>query len=628
MSQKKVIILKRPTAIKKSVLPETKDESVSFEPKKIFKPTVLTKPKIRLVKPTVKPTIVKPASVTETTVTQTVIDPVTKIKTITTTVTKTILSSSQTEKTVQSVPPLSHSYKPADSTVASSSTPQSTADIIHDFIQSLKVSIRGEIEKEVKKANPEHVLNLINTLKKSTAKMKCSSCGITGHNKNNYNCPVKVFYHVFQPPPPVQNSNSFPSFNFPTYFPSPQFQTNPNGNMVRNENNLLTENKNDIDMIKKIEGLLACFEKSHIMELLPDINSLIQNDSIIDIVKRHNIYTTLFMFLRQLTDRYPELASNLYDSISNMYKQAETFSSLNKNHKMTKKDDTEYELVSQIVSDINDTYYRISEQRQSGTQTDNNNYVEVMKGIAFSETNINLARHLLANSMSSAGSNRKKMLRISKELATLATSLPISDGSSVVVRVSNTRIDCLSFMITGPQDTPYSYGCFIFDLYLPPEYPNKPPSCLLRTTGNGSVRFNPNLYNCGKVCLSLLGTWAGPGWDPKESTILQVITSIQALILVDDPYFNEPGYESSRGKPNGIMASNKYNSNIRQQTVLHAMLNHLERITNGVESYDEIFDDVILTHFMMKKKEIMATVTGWGIDNNTVSKLQGFLNNL
>jgi hypothetical protein len=31
-----------------------------------------------------------------------------------------------------------------------------------------------------------------------------------------------------------------------------------------------------------------------------------------------------------------------------------------------------------------------------------------------------------------------------------------------------------------------------------------------------------NLYNCGKVCLSLLGTWNGPGWDPAHSTLLQV----------------------------------------------------------------------------------------------------------
>ena len=42
------------------------------------------------------------------------------------------------------------------------------------------------------------------------------------------------------------------------------------------------------------------------------------------------------------------------------------------------------------------------------------------------------------------------------------------------------------------------------------------------TTGGGRVRFNPNLYACGKVCLSLLGTWSGPSWVPGQSTLLQV----------------------------------------------------------------------------------------------------------
>ncbi len=39
------------------------------------------------------------------------------------------------------------------------------------------------------------------------------------------------------------------------------------------------------------------------------------------------------------------------------------------------------------------------------------------------------------------------------------------------------------------------------------------------------MRFNPNLYNCGKVCLSLLGTWSGDrgeNWNPDVSTMLQV----------------------------------------------------------------------------------------------------------
>ena len=47
------------------------------------------------------------------------------------------------------------------------------------------------------------------------------------------------------------------------------------------------------------------------------------------------------------------------------------------------------------------------------------------------------------------------------------------------------------------------------------------------------------------MCLSLLGTWSGPGWDPVRSTLLQVLVSVQALIMVDEPFFNEPGYQVS-----------------------------------------------------------------------------------
>jgi len=44
------------------------------------------------------------------------------------------------------------------------------------------------------------------------------------------------------------------------------------------------------------------------------------------------------------------------------------------------------------------------------------------------------------------------------------------------------------------------------------------------------LQFNPNLYNEGKVCLSLLGTWQGgrgESWSAEYSTVLQVLVSIQ-----------------------------------------------------------------------------------------------------
>lgn len=54
-------------------------------------------------------------------------------------------------------------------------------------------------------------------------------------------------------------------------------------------------------------------------------------------------------------------------------------------------------------------------------------------------------------------------------------------------------------LMTGPADTPYANGCFEFDVYFPVDYPNSPPLINLETTGNHTVRFNPNLYNDGKV---------------------------------------------------------------------------------------------------------------------------------
>ena len=69
-------------------------------------------------------------------------------------------------------------------------------------------------------------------------------------------------------------------------------------------------------------------------------------------------------------------------------------------------------------------------------------------------------------------------------------------------------------------------------------------------------------FSCGKVCLSLLGTWEGQQgerWNETTSTVLQVLVSIQSLILVPEPYFNEPGYEQEIGTDAGKKHSFEYN---------------------------------------------------------------------
>lgn len=93
-------------------------------------------------------------------------------------------------------------------------------------------------------------------------------------------------------------------------------------------------------------------------------------------------------------------------------------------------------------------------------------------------------------------------------------------------------------MIIGPSDTPYFGGYYFFEFKFPSDYPFSPPR-LKYMTNDGRTRFNPNLYKCGKVCLSILNTWSGDKWSSCQtiSTILLTLCSI----LNEKPFLNEPG---------------------------------------------------------------------------------------
>uniref|UniRef100_A0A8C2C2N2 Ubiquitin-conjugating enzyme E2 Z n=1 Tax=Cyprinus carpio TaxID=7962 RepID=A0A8C2C2N2_CYPCA len=127
-------------------------------------------------------------------------------------------------------------------------------------------------------------------------------------------------------------------------------------------------------------------------------------------------------------------------------------------------------------------------------------------------------------------------------------------------------------LITGPFDTPYEGGFFLFLFRCPPDYPIHPPRVKLITTGHNTVRFNPNFYRNGKVCLSILGTWTGPAWSPAQS-ISSVLISIQSL-MTENPYHNEPGFEQERHPGD----SKNYNECIRHETMRVAVCDMLEVI--------------------------------------------------
>ena len=92
-------------------------------------------------------------------------------------------------------------------------------------------------------------------------------------------------------------------------------------------------------------------------------------------------------------------------------------------------------------------------------------------------------------------------------------------------------------MIIGASDTPYFGGFYFFELTYPEDYPHNPPKVKYYTNGN-KIRFNPNLYMCGKVCVSLLNTWRGDQWTSCQS--ISTILLTLCTLLCKNPLLNEP----------------------------------------------------------------------------------------
>ena len=124
-----------------------------------------------------------------------------------------------------------------------------------------------------------------------------------------------------------------------------------------------------------------------------------------------------------------------------------------------------------------------------------------------------------------------------------------------------------------------------FKVEIPNTYPHTPPLGTFVTTNN-STRFNPNLYVNGKICLSILGTWQGPGWS-STMNIRTVINSIQGLVMNETPIINEPAYENTT-----LDYKVNYNYYVEYHSINYALCEQLLNI-NQHQPFDKIKDKLV-----------------------------------
>ncbi|CBY30542.1 unnamed protein product [Oikopleura dioica] len=164
----------------------------------------------------------------------------------------------------------------------------------------------------------------------------------------------------------------------------------------------------------------------------------------------------------------------------------------------------------------------------------------------------------------------KSFLKIyNSEIKRLQTSLP----KGIHIWTYESRLDLFSFAIEGPAGTPYEYCLFFFDICLPDGYPlTSPPKVHFKSAIKQKI--NPNLYDTGNVCLSLLGTWAAKrdseDWT-YNSNLLQLLVSLQGLTLNSEPYYNEAGYDRQKDTASGMENAKSYNEFITVKLCDHVI---------------------------------------------------------
>ena len=388
--------------------------------------------------------------------------------------------------------------------------------------------------------------------------------------------------------------------------------------------NLLIENLNELllSLKKNLENskinninLFEFFNDSIIIKFL---EQKIEESSLLEIFENSSLYDIIFDIINLLINDdnivlFFKNDSKLFKSINKCSSESSLSINLDSSNeianKIIKLSNNLTELYEKNIKNYNNTD-NFKKENSIIVLDEKEFYANEMKKLSFKYEKINDQDFYYSKNSLNVLNMKKTLKRLSSEIPTMNDIFPVCFDSSIFTCIDNEKPYRMKFLITGPVDTPYDSGCFIFDAFTSDDYPSNPPE--FRFSNHGGNRFNPNLYDNGKVCLSILNTYIGPKpdkselWIPKESTLYQVVLSIVGQILIEEPYFNEPGYEKEIGKASGIQNSKEYNFKIR----LYNMKNNIKEMIENPIQYSN-FTDIIINHFKIKKIYITELCNYW-----------------
>ena len=171
--------------------------------------------------------------------------------------------------------------------------------------------------------------------------------------------------------------------------------------------------------------------------------------------------------------------------------------------------------------------------------------------------------------------NNSTVKRIAKDVKYIINNEPSLSSENIYYKHDEENIMKGYALIIGQKDTPYGYGYYFFEFNYPCNYPFSPPE-VKYLTNDGTMRFNPNLYTNGKVCLSILNTWAGESWTACQ-TIYSLLLTISS-ILCENPLLNEPGIKD------GHDDIKKYNYLVTYKNVEFAICKIINVVCFGEEN--------------------------------------------